>query len=349
MSMLQTLPDAPLDIVGDVHGELDALQALLHHLGYDPIGRHPAGRRLVFVGDLCDRGPDSPGVIDLVRRMVEAGTAQAIIGNHEINLLRGDRKHGNNWFWDADAPQDNEFEPYRRISHTERQSLLQFLEALPLVLVRDDLRVVHAAWDAGAIQKIEESSGQLASHLFEIWDLSVERGLEDAGFLAEAESEGNRWGHALNNRNSEVPFLEAIGHCDVERQMGNPVRVIVSGTERLARAPFFSSGKWRFSERTRWWDDYQEAIPVVIGHYWRLPYPTASRASGGLFQNVGPTAWHGALRNVFCIDYSAGARFEERLAQRPLGSTTRLTALQWPERTLVTEDGTIIQTTNYGG
>ena len=47
----QSLPDTPLDIVGDVHGEFAAFQSLLHRLGYRDDGFHPRGRRLVFVGD----------------------------------------------------------------------------------------------------------------------------------------------------------------------------------------------------------------------------------------------------------------------------------------------------------
>ena len=82
MSLIQPLPPGPLDIVGDIHGELSALQDLLHHLGYDDSGRHPQARTLVFVGDFVDRGPDSPGVVDLVQRLVESGNACAIAGNH---------------------------------------------------------------------------------------------------------------------------------------------------------------------------------------------------------------------------------------------------------------------------
>jgi hypothetical protein len=63
----------PLDVIGDVHGEIDALRALLGHLGYATDGTHSDGRRAVFVGDLCDRGPDSPAVLDLVMRWVKAG------------------------------------------------------------------------------------------------------------------------------------------------------------------------------------------------------------------------------------------------------------------------------------
>ena len=62
--------DGPLDIVGDVHGEIDALISLLRELGYGDDGKHPDGRRLVFLGDLVDRGPDSPAVLRKVRALV---------------------------------------------------------------------------------------------------------------------------------------------------------------------------------------------------------------------------------------------------------------------------------------
>lgn len=62
--LVQPLFDGPLDIVGDIHGEIDALRSLIRHLGYDDDGTHPDCRRLVFVGDLTDRGPDSPAVVD---------------------------------------------------------------------------------------------------------------------------------------------------------------------------------------------------------------------------------------------------------------------------------------------
>ena len=96
--LIQRLFDGPLDVIGDIHGEREALETLLEKLGYDREGRHPKGRRLVFVGDLCDRGPDSPGVIRIVQSLVESGRAQIVAGNHELNLLRREQKHGNHWF-----------------------------------------------------------------------------------------------------------------------------------------------------------------------------------------------------------------------------------------------------------
>ena len=81
---IQTLERGPIDIIGDIHGELDALNELLAHLGYDQFGRHPEQRTLVFLGDLIDRGPDSPGVIEKVSGLYFARRAQCIFGNHEF-------------------------------------------------------------------------------------------------------------------------------------------------------------------------------------------------------------------------------------------------------------------------
>ena len=81
----------PFDIIGDVHGCRAELEALLDQLGYR-ISREkvepPPGRKAVFVGDLVDRGPDAPGVLALVMRMVESGAALCVPGNHDARLVR---------------------------------------------------------------------------------------------------------------------------------------------------------------------------------------------------------------------------------------------------------------------
>jgi polynucleotide kinase-phosphatase len=87
----------PFDIVGDVHGCRAELETLLTRLGWtierDGEGRargatHPEGRTAIFVGDLVDRGPDTPGVLRLVMGMVAAGSALCVAGNHEEKLRR---------------------------------------------------------------------------------------------------------------------------------------------------------------------------------------------------------------------------------------------------------------------
>jgi len=88
----------PFDIIGDIHGCFDELVILLARLGYvieqddeyELIYRvqHPEGRKVVFLGDLVDRGPATPQVLRLVMSMVEAGTALCVPGNHDVKLAR---------------------------------------------------------------------------------------------------------------------------------------------------------------------------------------------------------------------------------------------------------------------
>ncbi|MEN1704628.1 MAG: polynucleotide kinase-phosphatase [Planctomycetota bacterium] len=96
----------PFDIIGDVHGCFDELTELLESLGYR-IGRTagaPEGdwsvtppavseagepeRKLLFLGDLVDRGPKSPAVLRLVKRVVAEGKGYCVPGNHDVKLMR---------------------------------------------------------------------------------------------------------------------------------------------------------------------------------------------------------------------------------------------------------------------
>jgi polynucleotide kinase-phosphatase len=87
----------PFDVIGDIHGCRSELETLLSALGYaierDAEGRpvdatHGDGRKVVFLGDLVDRGPDTPGVLRLAMGMVRNGHALAVPGNHEDKLVR---------------------------------------------------------------------------------------------------------------------------------------------------------------------------------------------------------------------------------------------------------------------
>ncbi|RVD43328.1 polynucleotide kinase-phosphatase [Mesorhizobium sp. M4A.F.Ca.ET.020.02.1.1] len=89
----------PFDIIGDIHGCADELQTLLGQLGYSVawsedrgdrtvVVTPPEGRKAVFVGDIVDRGPNSPDALRIVMGMVAAGTAYCVQGNHERKLGR---------------------------------------------------------------------------------------------------------------------------------------------------------------------------------------------------------------------------------------------------------------------
>ncbi|WP_147533254.1 bis(5'-nucleosyl)-tetraphosphatase PrpE [Bacillus marasmi] len=82
-----------IDIIGDIHGCYLDFKLLTEQLGYDwtteAIPVHPYGRRLAFVGDLTDRGPESLKIIEIVWKLaVEKGNAYYVPGNHCNKLYR---------------------------------------------------------------------------------------------------------------------------------------------------------------------------------------------------------------------------------------------------------------------
>lgn len=147
----------PFDLIGDVHGCGDELEALLEKLGYVPTTletedrlwgnrtyAHPAGRKAVFVGDLVDRGPRVVDVVRLVRNMVKQGSALCVPGNHDTKLLRKLRgkevriSHGlAQSLAEIDALPDDVREPFRK-------ELAEFLDGLISHYVLDEGKLVVA-------------------------------------------------------------------------------------------------------------------------------------------------------------------------------------------------------------
>lgn len=354
MGLVQRLPEGPLDIVGDIHGEFDALCALLKCLGYDQQGVHSEGRTLVFVGDFCDRGPNSPAVFALVQRLVDAGNAVAVLGNHEINLLRNDPKSGAGWFFEERWEHDQKnYAPFACSTEAERVRILDWLAQLPIALERDDVRVVHAAWQDAQIEAVRAQPLGTVSKAFDAWDQQARHAAGSLNFQQRIDAEQSAWGGNLEDQNCQPPFLHALAEYDAHKQMGNPIKVLTSGVERKGSVPFFSSGKWRFAERVAWWDEYDHPTPVVVGHYWRRLFAVNREKLGkgdpDLFATVHPHSWHGQRGNVMCVDFSVGGRWEERKDGRPVGQSFKLAALRWPERMLQLDDGSQIDTTGFGG
>jgi len=350
MSLIQALPSGALDIVGDIHGEYEALVTLLQHLGYDAQGRHPHNRTLVFVGDFCDRGPNSPAVLALVQKLVESGRAVAVLGNHEINLLREDAKDGSGWFFDARVEKDHEkYAPYHRPSDEERAQIVAFLSSLPIGRERDDLRVIHAAWQADEIAAVRALPLGSVRERYDAWENESKRQAAENQMEQRMAVELERWEHGLENKHWEPPFMHALADFEASKQMMNPLKVLTSGVERKGATPFFSSGKWRFVDLVQWWDTYEDATPVVIGHYWRrvnkIDRTAIGKGDPDLFENTHPYAWHGKRGNVFCVDFSAGGRWTERKAGTVVGHDFKLAALRWPERGLQFDDGHQVMTT----
>ena len=181
------------------------------------------------------------------------------------------------------------------------------------------------------------------------WDADAETLIDTRGIGEAARIEYEEYRERLVDPFQPVPMLVATAQVDELRQMANPIRVVTSGIERGAARPFFASGHWRFVERIRWWDEYDDTVPVIVGHYWRQ-FARVDRASLGkteenLFTDLAPTAWHGRHGNVFCIDFSVGGRFLERPLDAGTLPRSRLGALRWPERVLALDTGEMLPTT----
>jgi len=354
MKMIGSLFAEKLDIVGDIHGEHDALQALLKNLGYDAGGNHPDGRKLVFVGDLVDRGHDSPAVIETIMALVTQQQAQCVLGNHELNILREDVKIENRWFFDPDATST-----VQTVSPGQRSEFLEFFAGLPVALERDDLRVVHACWNGAAIREVRDSPGEASStmEMYNHYEQRIEATLASGDhkqlFDDEHRQFGDRIVYGSNDPATHWPdpkMLPAHAWHDEIDQMGNPLSVVTSGEERRAEKVYPAGGKFRFVDRVAWWDNYADNQAVIVGHYWRRYRPTKMvgyRESGrDLFPGFGPERWLGQSENVFCVDFSVAGRASDRTSGH-LASECRLAAVRWPEATLMFDDGQELAT-DYG-
>ncbi|MEU2157202.1 polynucleotide kinase-phosphatase [Streptomyces sp. NPDC019396] len=151
----------PFDIIGDIHGCRAELDSLLAKLGYRD-GAHPDGRTAVFVGDLVDRGPDSPGVLRRVMGMVAAGNALCVPGNHENKLgrwLKGRQVQHTHGL----AETIEQFEREEAADPLFREQAREFIEGLVSHYVLDEGRLVVC--HAGLPEKYHgRTSGRVRSH-----------------------------------------------------------------------------------------------------------------------------------------------------------------------------------------
>lgn len=150
------------DIIGDIHGHAAPLIKLLKRMGY----RHQMGayrypeRKVIFLGDYIDRGPKQDSVVDTVRAMVDAGSAIAIMGNHEFNAVSFATPH-------PDQPEERlrKDTPNHRMPHQsflnqmeegsdEYWSTIDWFKTLPVYLDLPELRVIHACWHPESIERI---------------------------------------------------------------------------------------------------------------------------------------------------------------------------------------------------
>lgn len=291
------------DLIGDVHGCGATLGSLLERLGYHPRGgvyRHPR-RKVIFLGDLIDRGPRIRLAVSIARRMVEEGEAHIVMGNHEYNALaychRASGSLGREWLREH-TPRHNHIiketlEQYRDHPEEWEEALAWFLD-IPLCLEFDGLRVVHACWDPPLVEALrrEHPDGRI-----------------DEDFLTASVVPGTLEFRILDRltRGTHLPLPEGL-----EIQSGDGF------SRRSFRAHFWARQPQTWGdvifqpdslpddlecrelsdeERSRLSYYGPEQPPLFIGHYWCEGIPAL------------PTA------NIACLDYSA-VKFGRLVAYR---------------------------------
>ncbi len=156
------------DIIGDVHGCAVSLAMLLERLGYRRergAYRH-ASRQALFVGDIIDRGPRIRESLHLVRDMVEAGSAQVVMGNHEYNFLcycTPGRPGSGLDYLRSHTPRHHRvlketleaFESYP----LEQADFLAWMREMPIFLEFEHFRVIHACWPQALLDRFAREYG----------------------------------------------------------------------------------------------------------------------------------------------------------------------------------------------
>jgi hypothetical protein len=344
-TIIQQLPgNTPLDIIGDIHGYIEPLETLLGILGYSGNRPHPEGRRLVFCGDLVDRGPDSPAVMERVMGMVQAGHAHCILGNHELNILMGLQKHGNAWITNPREVKAGQ-RPVPDEAHKARY--LDFLATLPLVLENRAVRVVHACWDPGSIDLLR-SATESVLEVYDHYEAITRKRLATGSLEAMVREERAELGDGICDHSRPPGFYPHIAASDAIYQDGNPVRVTASGKEEPVQClaaefydeplvepeeePFFAGGKWRMVRRMKWWNSYHGKTPVIFGHYWRnfgaTDPASVDKFGPDLFAGIQPHHWMGPRNNVYCVDFSIGMR-SVKLGREPVGQLAAVRCPEW--------------------
>ncbi|WP_110650754.1 metallophosphoesterase [Salinicola peritrichatus] len=281
------------DLIGDVHGCGRTLVRLLEKLGYrdeDGVYRHPR-RKVIFLGDLIDRGPNIRLAVSVAKRMVDAGEAQIVMGNHEYNALayclEAPSGHAREWLRDHN-PRNN-----RIIARTleqfheyplEWESYLAWFLTLPLCLELDGMRVVHACWDEPLVTRLLERYPD---------------GRIDREFLVESTRHGS-FAHRVMDRltrGTQIPLPPGVEirsgdgftrrsfrthfWCRNPGTYGDVVFQPDNLPHDLEDRPLSDAER----ERLSWYPE--TAPPLFIGHYWCRGVPALPRA------------------NIACLDYSA--------------------------------------------
>ena len=276
------------DIVGDIHGYADKLQRLLRRLGYeerDGFYRH-ASRQLVFVGDFIDRGPKIRRTLQIARAMIDAGTARAVMGNHELNALlyhtKGPDGDGLRPHNDKNTAQHQAtLDQIALLDPVEWKDWLNWMLKLPLWLDLGACRVVHAAWDDESVKTLGSQDTLTMRNLAKVGDLLTPEG-KAVDFIIKGPEYKLGDGTLLVDK-------EGFVRTSVRAKWWVPIRPGMTHAEAAMPAGEIC-GEGRVPDGVCFPGYGKQEPALFFGHYWLDPKATKDALAS----------------NVACLDYSAG-------------------------------------------
>lgn len=283
------------DIIGDIHGQAAKLHALLAHLGYENRNgayRHP-NRTAIFVGDFIDRGPQQLETVTVVRRMVDAGTAQAVMGNHEFNAIA--------WHTpDPDCageylrPRSGALGNKNRNQHAAflsevedkpalHHEMIAWFMSLPLWLDLPSVRVIHACWHSEYMKQLQPL-------------LTPKQQLTPDLLVAAS-------------RSGRAEFLSVeclMKGLEVSLPAGDSFKDKDGHLRHNVRIQWWKANSTTYRELAIWPEELREQLPTAtLSHDARSPYDNAKPVFFGHYWMKGKLNTQSP--KVACVDYSAGA------------------------------------------
>ncbi len=149
-------------IIGDVHGQYQRLLNRLKSIGLiieNDEYRFNSGK-ILFLGDLVDRGSDSRKVVTLVKKLHELGICEVILGNHEFNLIGYlTPKDKRSYLRRHTRKNSNQCKATLKSYKGHKELLnehIEWLKTLPLFFENEHFRAVHACWDQKWVDWLKE-------------------------------------------------------------------------------------------------------------------------------------------------------------------------------------------------
>lgn len=301
------------DIIGDIHGHASILEKLLKKLGYskqESTYSHPE-RKVLFVGDYIDRGPEVRRTLKMVRSMVDSGNAVALMGNHEFNAIMFNEPDGKGGYL---RPRTKKNKNQHR--HTledfvgrkaEYNSYINWFKKLPVYFEHHNFRAIHACWEHSLIDELQ-------AYLTGSCALKPE-------YFPDAGVRNTQLYNLLDTllKGKEVKLPNGLSFKDKDGHERRDVRI------RWWLDPSDSTfEEWSFAKGIDGLDDHpidgryssryfypKHDRPVFFGHYWLNGQPVLQRA------------------NVCCLDYSIGKK-EKLVAYRFSGEDELMeSSLEW--------------------